>query len=96
MTQDPFTPEEALTIESLEHYDGPEPVPDELLEKAVKRMQSVVKGNGLRGLQVALGDFVGEIIRFETYEVFKMDPQIAEKRINGKQNGEVVGLSRPL
>lgn len=96
MTQDPFTPEEALTIESLEHYDGPEPVPDELLEKAVKRMQSVVKGNGLRGLQVALGDFEGEIIRFETYEVFKMDPQIAEKRINGKQNGEVVGSSADM
>lgn len=72
-------------------YDGPEPVPDELLEKAVKKVQEVAKGNGMRGIQVALGEFEGEIIKFETYELFKMDPQIAEKRAVGKQAGETAG-----
>lgn len=96
MSDDPFSPTEPLTIENPEIFDGPEPVPDELLEKAVKKVQAVVKGNGMRGLQVALADFEGEILRFETYEVYKMDPQTAEKRVNGKQNGEVVGSATDM
>lgn len=95
MSDHPFSHDEdenePLTVVNPDLIEGPEPVPDELLEKAVKRVQSVAKGNGMRGLQVALGDFQGEIIRFETYELFRMDPQIAEKRVNGKQNGEVAG-----
>ncbi|QQG36397.1 MAG: hypothetical protein HYS17_00980 [Micavibrio aeruginosavorus] len=91
MSDDPFANNEPLTIENPETFDGPEPVPDELLEKAVKKVQAVVRGNGMRGLQVALADFEGEILKFEAYEVYKMDPQTAEKRVNGKQNGEVVG-----
>ena len=71
--------------------EGREAVSDELLEKAVKLVQGVVKGNGMRGLQVALADFEGEILKFEAYEVFRMDPQTFEKRVSGKQNGEVTG-----
>lgn len=92
MADNPFsqTDPEPLTYNAAP-ATGPIPVPDELLEKAVKRVQSVVRGNGMRGIQVALGDFEGEILSFEVYEVFRMDPQIAEKRVNGKQNGEVAG-----
>lgn len=92
MSDNPFNQNEPLTTSNPgPDATGPEPVPDELLEKAVKLVQNVVKGNGLRGLQVALADFEGEVLKFETYELFRMDPQIAEKRVNGKQNGEVAG-----
>lgn len=92
MADNPFsqTDQDPLTYSAAPAV-GPVPVPDELLEKAVKRVQSVVRGNGMRGIQVALNDFEGEIISFEAYEIFRMDPQIAEKRVNGKQNGEVAG-----
>ena len=93
MTDSPFDENEPLTTINPDLIEGPEPVPDEILEKAVKRVQAVVKGNGMRGLQVALADFEGEILKFETYELFRMDPAMAEKRVNGKQNGEVVGSS---
>lgn len=91
MSNDPFDNNQPLTVSNPATDTGPEPVPDELLEKAVRLMQGVVKGNGMRGLQVALADFDGEIIKFETYELYRMDPQTAEKRVNGKQNGEVAG-----
>ncbi len=91
MSDTPFPENDPLTVTDPDLLEGPEPVPDELLEKAVKRVQEVVKGNGMRGLQVALADFEGQVLKFEAYELFKMDPQIAEKRVNGKHNGEVAG-----
>ena len=96
MTDNPFDENEPLTTINPDLIEGPEPVPDELLEKAVKRVQALAKGNGMSGLQVALADFEGEIIKFETYELFRMDPAIAEKRTNGKQTGEVVGSASDM
>ncbi len=68
-----------------------EDVSDELLQKAVALVQKAVSGNGLRGLQVALHDFKGEVLHFEAWEVFKLDPQVSERRAAGKQPGDVAG-----
>lgn len=91
MSDNSFDNQTPLTVDNPDLHQGREAVPDEVLEKAVKQVQAVVKGNGLRGLQVALADFEGAVIKFEAYEVFHMDPQISEKRVSGKQNGEVAG-----
>ncbi|HEY0901709.1 MAG TPA: hypothetical protein VGD95_06260, partial [Micavibrio sp.] len=89
-------PDEPLTVSTPDTGAAFEPVSDELLEQAVKQVQGVVKGNGLRGLQVALNDFEGKVLQFEAYEVFHMDPQIGEKRVAGKQNGEVAGSHQDM
>lgn len=89
-------PEEPLTTANPETGAAFEPVSDEILELAVKQVQAVVKGNGMRGLQVALHDFEGKVLKFEAYEVFHMDPQISEKRVPGKQNGEVAGSAQDM
>lgn len=91
MSDNPFDHQAPLTVESPDLHEGREAVPDDVLEKAVKLVQAITRGNGLRGLQVALGDFEGAIIKFEAYEIFHMDPQISEKRVPGKQNGEAAG-----
>ncbi len=89
-------PDEPLTLAPAETGAAFEPVPDEVLERAVKQVQAIVKGNGMRGLQVALADFEGKILKFEAYEVFHMEPQIGEKRVPGKQNGEVAGSHQDM
>lgn len=91
MSDNPFDHQNPITAENPDLSAGREAVPDEVLEKALKLVQAVAKGNGLRGLQVALGEFEGAVLTFEAYEVFHMDPQINEKRVSGKQNGEVAG-----
>lgn len=91
MSDNPFDHQSPITAENPDLSAGREAVPDEVLEKALKLVQAVAKGNGLRGLQVALGEFEGAVLTFEAYEVFHMDPQISEKRVSGKQNGEAAG-----
>ncbi len=91
MSDNPFDPQNPITVENHDFNTGPEPIPDDVLAKALKQVQAVVKGNGINSLQVALAECEGAVLDFEAFEIFHMDPQIGEKRVNGKQNGEVAG-----
>lgn len=62
-----------------------EEVDKALLEKAVKKLEALAKGNGLPAGAVTLHDFSGEVLHFESHAYFKIDPQISEKRLNGRR-----------
>lgn len=67
-----------------------EDVDQALLDKALELVRTAIKGNGINPESVSLESFEGEIIHFEAYAYFKIDPQIAEKRLNGRKNADKV------
>lgn len=67
-----------------------EEVDKALLEKAVKKLEALAKGNGLPAGAVTLHDFSGEVLHFESHAYFKIDPQISEKRLNGRQSADKI------
>lgn len=67
-----------------------EEVDKALLEKAVHQLQTLAKGNGLPADAITLADFSGEVLDFESHAYFKVDPQISEKRLNGRQSADKI------
>jgi len=66
-----------------------EQVDSALIKKAVEKLQAVIRGNGLKPEDVKLKHFEGEIISFEAFGVFKIEPSVSEKRVPGKEQGEL-------
>ena len=68
-----------------------EEVDPTLLEAAVDMVRAAVHGNGVKKEDVKFVSFEGEVLHFEIFERFVIEPKIAEKLLHGKENGEVVG-----
>ncbi len=62
-----------------------------LLDVALYLVQEAVRGNGLDPAKVSFTGFIGEVLKFEAFEHFTIETQVADKLIHGKENGEVVG-----
>jgi hypothetical protein len=74
-----------------------EEVPQELLDKALSLLKDVAKGNGLSPNHFSLKEFEGEVLNFETYAYFKIDPRISDKKMNGKQRAnEIAGSEQDM
>jgi len=77
--------------ENFEDERPREEVPPALLKKALEDLQELVRGNGMKPEGVTQQSFDGEVLNFEAFEVFKIEPSVGDKRMPGKQKGEVAG-----
>jgi len=68
-----------------------EDVHPDLLAKALEDLKKLVKGNGIKPETVTMTGFDGEVLNFEAREIFKIETTIAEKRVTGRESGEVAG-----
>jgi hypothetical protein len=68
-----------------------EKVDPALLEEAVDVVRGILRGNGVRPDDVTLAGFEGEVLHFEVFEKFRVEPKVSEKLVHGRERGEVVG-----
>lgn len=68
-----------------------EEVDPALLEAAVTLLKRAVRGNGVKPDDVKFSAFSGEVLHFEVFERFAVEPQIAEKVLHGKEGGVATG-----
>lgn len=68
-----------------------EKVDPALLEEALDVVRASVRGNGVRPEDVTLAGFEGEVLHFEAFEKFRIEPKVSEKLVHGRERGEVVG-----
>jgi hypothetical protein len=70
-----------------------EEVDPALLEKALALLKSVAKGNGINTKNITLHSFEGEVLNYEAYHHFRIEPDVAEKLLMGKKGGDIVAGS---
>lgn len=70
--------------------DYREPIDPAVIARAVEQLRAVAKGNGIISGQITENGVDGETLNFEGLAFFKIEAKIAEKRVAGKQKGEVV------
>jgi hypothetical protein len=85
------TPEDEELSENLAPEIPKEDVPPGLLDNAVDIVRNVVRGNGIDPDHITLKSFDGEVLNFECWECFKIEPVIAQRRVVGKAQGIVAG-----
>lgn len=85
MNEPPHPPESEITPP-----EDKEEVDKALLEKALRQIRKAVKGNGTDPKTVRFKDFDGEVLHFESHAYFKIDPQISEKRLNGRHGADKI------
>ena len=65
-----------------------EKVDPALLEEALDVVRGAVRGNGVRPEDVTLAGFEGEVLHFEAFEKFRVEPKVSEKLVHGRERGE--------
>ena len=75
-------------------YDDPnrekEPLEQDLLDRALKRVQIAAKGNGLDPATISLTSFEGEVLHFEARSLFEIKHSIGQKFMPGRESrGEI-------
>lgn len=75
-------------IDELE--DEKEEIDPNLLVDALVILKSVAKGNRVNPDSIILEDYEGEVLNFEAYHTFKVDPERAEKLLIGRQGADIV------
>lgn len=83
------TPQESGAPQEQE--EEKEAVDPALLEAAVELLRQVVRGNGIKPEDVQYHSFEGEVLHFEIFEHFAIEPKVFEKLLHGKENGHAVG-----
>ena len=68
-----------------------EEVDPTLLEAALELLRSIGRGNGIKREDASFVSFEGEVLHFELFERFVIEPRVGEKLVCGKENGEVAG-----
>ena len=82
MTENPTEKKEVLQKEEVDPA---------LLDAAVELLKRTVRGNGVKTDDVKFVSFAGEVLHFEIFERFTIEPKTGEKLLHGKEGGEVVG-----
>lgn len=62
-----------------------------LAKKALENLRNLLKGNGAKPESLTLKHFDGEILDFEAYALFKIEPAVSEKHVPGREHGETAG-----
>lgn len=73
-----------------------EPIEAAVIARAVEQLRAVAKGNGIISGQINAGEVKGETLNFEGLAFFKIEPKIGEKRVPGKQQGQVLGSAAEM
>ncbi len=90
MIEDPPLDGEEIAEEYIE------PIEPAVIARAVEQLRAVAKGNGIISGQINAGEVKGETLNFEGLAFFKIEPKIGEKRVPGKQQGQVLGSAAEM
>ena len=76
--------------------DNREPLDTALVSRAENVLRGVARGNGLISGQIRAVRATGEVLNFEGLAFFTVEPKTAEKRVPGKQPGQVLGSAADM
>ncbi|MBU0800778.1 MAG: hypothetical protein KKA05_07210 [Alphaproteobacteria bacterium] len=83
-------------IDTPEEVAEKEPLDKDLIDRAVLLLRGVARGNGLMSGQIIAGEVSGEVLNFEGLAYFKIEPKTSEKRVPGKEKGQVIGSASEM
>lgn len=71
--------------------DKPSGFSVEIVEHALDHIRDVIKGNGVSSQHVTLEKAEGTVLKFEAYNFFPIDANSSDKRVSGREKGQVCG-----
>jgi hypothetical protein len=77
--------------------DGTSPTEEidpEILKKALDQVRTIARGNGIDAAKIEVKNFDGGLYRFPAVSIFQIKTRSSEKRVSGKENGEVVAAGQ--